>query len=204
MLNYDDVNPLLIDIPMPIETDRLILREPRAGDGAAVTAAKMETWSDLTHWMNWAKDSPPSPEKDEIFMRQASADFIRRTDLMLVGIERTSLLPVVFTGLHRIDWHRREFEIGYWARKSAQGKGYVTEAVNALTRFAFDVLSARKVVIIHAEGNHASGAVAQRLGFSLETLEHYGISLPNGDVVDQYKYARFNTEGLPPINVKWP
>ncbi len=31
----------------------------------------------------------------------------------------------------------RRFELGYWCRTRHQGRGFVTEAVRALTRFAF-------------------------------------------------------------------
>jgi RimJ/RimL family protein N-acetyltransferase len=194
-------NPILIDIPMPIETDRLIIRPPMAGDGAAVTAAKAET-PDLIRWMPWAKNAP-DPAADEAVMRKASADFITRTDLMMIAFERASGVPVVFTGLHRIDWHARVFEIGYWARTSARSKGYVTETANALTRFAFNALAARKVIITHADGNDASAAVIRRLGYPLEVVERYGTTLPDGAVVDQHRYARFDTNGLPHLDVRW-
>lgn len=195
-------NPILIDVPVPIETDRLIIRPPRAGDGALVTAAKEETWDDLTRWMIWAKDLPDT-HADEAVMRRASADFIMRTDMMMLAFERASGLPVVFTGLHRNDWHARIFEIGYWVRTSARGKGYATEAANALTRFAFNALAARKVIITHADGNDASAAVIRRLGYPLEVVERYGTTLPDGKVVDQHRYARFDTNGLPPLDVRW-
>ncbi len=195
-------NPLLIEIPQPIETDRLIIRGPQPGDGAALTAAKAETWDDLTRWMTWAQGTPYT-DNDEANLRRASANFILRTDLMMLAFERSSGLPVVFTGLHRMDWHRREFEIGYWVRTSARGKGYATEAANALTRFAFNALAARKVLITHAAGNDASAGVIKRLGYPLEVVERLGTTLPDGSVVDQYKYARFNTEGLPALDVRW-
>lgn len=197
------LDPLLIDIPMPIETDRLIIRGARTGDGALVNAAKSETWADLTQWMTWAKGENPDPRETEAVMRRASADFIMRTDLMMLAFERASALPVVFTGLHCIDWHRREFEVGYWVRTSARGKGYATEAANALTRFAFNALSARKVVITHADGNAASAAVIKRLGYTLEVVARYGTMLPGGTVVDQHRYARLDTDGLPELNIRW-
>ncbi len=195
-------NPILIDIPMPIETDRLIIRPPMPGDGPAMTAAKEESWDDLTRWMEWAKNQP-TPESDEITVRRSYAEFILRQDLMMMAFERTTNKPVVFTGLHRIDWHARVFEIGYWVRTSARGKGYATEAANGLTRFAFKALNARKVVITHAEGNEPSAAVIRRLGFQQEAIARYGTTLPDGRVVDQYRYARFDTDGLPELNIRW-
>lgn len=197
------INPLLIDIPVPIETDRLIIRPPRAGDGPAVSSAKKETRDDLRRWMAWAASDDMEVDTTEAVMRRASANFIMRTDLMMMALERASGLPVVFSGLTRMDWHSRTFEIGYWARTSARGRGYVTETANALTRFAFKALAARKVIITHAEGNEASAAVIHRLGYPLEVVERYGSTLPDGKVVDQHRYARFDTDGLPPLDVKW-
>lgn len=203
MTTVTAMNPILIDIPLPIETDRLLIRAPGAGDGADVTAAKRETWHDLTRWMHWARGDGPDPADDEAVIRRASADFILRTDLMMLAFDRGSGLPVAFTGLHRIDWHARIFEIGYWVRTSARGKGYATEVANALTRFAFDALNARKVIITHADGNAPSAAVIKRLGYPLEVVERFGTTLPDGSVVDQHRYARLNTDGLPALNVRW-
>lgn len=202
MTTTTPTNPILIDIPMPIETDRLIIRPPMPGDGPLVTEAKRETWDDLTRWMDWAKDAP-DPVADEIVMREARAKFILRTDLMMLAFERSTGRPVVFTGLHLINWHARTFQIGYWARKSAQGQGYVTETANALTRFAFNALAARKVTITHAEGNDPSAAVIHRLGYRREVVERYGTTLPDGRVVDQHRYARFDTNGLPHLDIRW-
>ena len=37
-------------------------------------------------------------------------------------------------GLHRTVWATPRTEIGYWCRKRFEGKGYITEAVNGITR----------------------------------------------------------------------
>ena len=79
-------NPILIDIPVPIETERLIIRPPMPGDGPLVTEAKRETWDDLTRWMDWAKGTL-DPVADEIIMREAHAKFILRTDLMMLAFD---------------------------------------------------------------------------------------------------------------------
>jgi hypothetical protein len=40
-------DPLLLDLPDHFETERLQIRAPRAGDGAAVYEATVETLEDL-------------------------------------------------------------------------------------------------------------------------------------------------------------
>ena len=37
------MNPILIDLPMPITTPRLLIRPPRLGDGIVVNAAIIES-----------------------------------------------------------------------------------------------------------------------------------------------------------------
>jgi len=49
------MDPVLIEIPMPIRTPRLLLRPKQAGDGAITAAAVLETWDDLHRWMRWAE-----------------------------------------------------------------------------------------------------------------------------------------------------
>src|SRR5262245_21032276 len=50
--------------PEQIETERLIIRAPRPGDGAVINAAVRETYADLHQWMEWA-GSVPTVEASE-------------------------------------------------------------------------------------------------------------------------------------------
>ncbi len=57
------------------------------------------------------------------------------------------------------------YEIGYWCDVDYQGKGYVTEYVNALTKYALEELKAKTVVIRMEVDNSKSIAVAECLNF---------------------------------------
>ena len=56
-------------------------------------------------------------------------------------------------------------EIGYWMRTPYTGRGYMTAAVEALTRAAFALPGIERVAIRHDAANGASGAVAAKAGF---------------------------------------
>ncbi len=193
---------ILIDIPVPVETPRLILRPIMPGDGAAVFEAKAETFGQLNRWMPWAKELGTADDM-EIVAREAYARFIRREDMMIVGFEKATGRYVIGTGLHRFDWAVRRFEIGYWVRESAQGQGYAGEAANALTRYAFAQLNAHAVMIGHAAGNDKSRRVIEKLGFALEGTERQSTCLPGGSVADALIYSRIDTTGLPALDVWW-
>jgi ribosomal-protein-serine acetyltransferase len=47
------MDPVLIDVPERVLTERFIVRCPQPGDGAAVNAAVCETLAELRPWMPW-------------------------------------------------------------------------------------------------------------------------------------------------------
>lgn len=150
----------------PIETPRLILRPPIGNDLDDLLSAKQETWDQLQTWMGWAKGDGPDRNMDRKMLSDLVDDHISGKDCMLFGFEKMSMRPVIFTGLHNPDWDKGIFEIGYWTRKSAQGKGYAQEATTALTAHAFNELNASKVLIASAVANAASLAVISKCGFT--------------------------------------
>ncbi|MEP7099283.1 MAG: GNAT family protein, partial [Burkholderiales bacterium] len=165
------MEPLLEDVPERIETERLILRVARGDDAAALNAAVCGSLDDLRVYMPWAQ-AAPSLAQSNADCRRMQAKFLLREDLAMFMFERRADGSeggfIGGTGLHRISWTVRRFEIGYWCRTSRQGQGYVTEAVQALTRFAFQRLQARRVELRMDDGNERSWKVAQRASFAFE------------------------------------
>jgi len=196
------IDPILIDIPMPIRTPRLIIRPPMTGDGLAVYEAKMESQPELAKWMPWAKEGVGTIDETESLNRRKSAEFILRQDMMLLAFNHTGKF-IGSTGLHRFDWEYRSFEIGYWIRSSEHNQGYATEISHTLTQFAFAVLNARRVMICAATDNHASRRVIEKLGFELEAVRKSDHLLPDGSVSGTAEYVRYDTNALPKLDVKW-
>ncbi|MFN8481935.1 MAG: GNAT family protein [Anaerolineae bacterium] len=160
-------DPLLLDIPDAFETERLLVRAPRAGDGPEICRAVNETLDSLRPWMPWAQE-PATPEISEMTARRARVRFLERSDLMLLLFLKGSDVMVGASGLHRIDWAVPRFEIGYWCRQRFQGLGYISEAVRGLTGFAFETLGAARVEIHMDSRNLASRQVAEAAGYPLE------------------------------------
>jgi RimJ/RimL family protein N-acetyltransferase len=72
------------------------------------------------------------------------------------------------TGLHNIDWSVPAFDVGYWIREGDEGKGYVTETVRLLVRWAFDELGAQRLGLTCDSANERSRRIPERMGFVLE------------------------------------
>jgi RimJ/RimL family protein N-acetyltransferase len=181
-------SPVLLDLPDAIETARLILRSPRPGDGPAMNEAILDTWDALHRWMPWARERPTVAQTEET-ARQLCAGFIARTDLPMFMFLHDRTTVVGSTGLHRMDWSVPRFEIGYWIRRTHEGQGYVSEAVRALTRFAFRTLEAQRVEIHCSHRNTRSQRVAERCGFLFDgRLRNHGRE-PSGELRDMMIYA---------------
>lgn len=185
-------DPLLIDVPELIETPRLTLRPHRAGDGAALHEALVESLAELRRFLwflPWIAEEQ-TPSSAEIRCRKAAANFMARTDLPFLAFDRSSGRLVGSVGLHRPDWQVPQLEVGYWVRTSAAGLGYVGEAVRAVIDCAFAQLGAQRVELVTLEGNSASRRVAERCGFRLEAIRQNTQRGPDGRLLNSCLYAR--------------
>ncbi|HEV2294848.1 MAG TPA: GNAT family N-acetyltransferase [Tepidisphaeraceae bacterium] len=157
--------PIMLEVPGEMETERLTMRPPRPGDGKRINAVVRESVAEVGQWMPWANPMP-EPEATEKWCREAASKFISREALHYVlRLKDADETILGACGIHRFDWTVPAFEIGYWLRTSHCGRGYMTEAVGRLVRMAFDNLGANRVEIRCDQKNHRSARVAERLGF---------------------------------------
>ncbi len=182
-------DPILMDVPEAFETARLALRAPRAGDGAAVAEAVQESLPELRRWLAFAQ-VPPDPVRSELNVRRARAAYLERRDLRLHLWDLDTGRFVGASGLHRIDWGARRFEVGYWLRSSAGGRGLMTEAVEGIVAFARDRLEANRVEIRCDVRNLRSRRIPERLGFTLEGILRKGAQAPAGGLEDVMVFAK--------------
>jgi RimJ/RimL family protein N-acetyltransferase len=137
-----------------------------------VHEAVLESQDELRDWMPWAVDLPDA-EWYEARVRQGQLKFLSREDLWMMLLLKGTDTIIGGSGLHRINWDVPKFEIGYWVRTSYGRHGYITEAVNGITDFAFNVLGAKRVEIRCDSLNERSAAVARRAGYELEAILHH-------------------------------
>ena len=176
------MNPILLDIPERIEGERIYLRSCKPGDGPMVFEAVSASIEELKPWMPWA-NGIQTEERTEANIRESYADFILRKDLRLHIMRKADDAFLGSTGLHRIDWDALKFEIGYWVDSRHAKNGYVTEAVNLLTRFAFDELNANRIEIRADTENKASRRIPENTGFTLEGILRHDSYNSTGSVL---------------------
>lgn len=197
-------DPLLLDLPAPIVTPRLEIRPPQSGEGAVIADAVRESWPDLHKWEDWAKNRNihATAKYWEARTRRELASYILRETLTYRIYSRATNEFIGITDLCQPNWEVRSFIAGYWIRSNEQNKGFATEAMNGLLRFAFNVLSASYVGLGHAVHNEASQRVIQKLNFTF-LGERPNVLALRGEIVGDKIYYKDNLDGLPDLNVGW-
>jgi RimJ/RimL family protein N-acetyltransferase len=183
-------SPILLDFPDRFETERLLVRLPLPGDGLEVNRAIIESLDLLKPWMIFAQTAP-AVEETEHNLREAHIKFLQRSDLRWLAFHKETGELAVSSGLHRIDWDARRFEIGYWVRSKYAGQGLVTEAVSGIEQFAVRELQANRIEIRCDQTNVRSAKVAERLGYTLEGILRSNSRDVEGDTLTSTKiYAK--------------
>jgi ribosomal-protein-serine acetyltransferase len=201
------MNPILLDLPMPIVTPRLLIRPPQVGDGIMLNQAVIESFETLHQFMDWAKVKP-SLEDSEVVVRREAANWIYKKpedgELMLLILHKDTHEMVGATGYHNINWSVPCLETGYWLRTTYERNGYMTEAINAITRYAFKQLAVTRIAITCDVDNIRSKKIPERLGYQLEAiLKSNRISPMTYAVSDTLVYTLDNLHRLPDLNCSW-
>jgi len=141
-----------------LETERLVLRAPKASD----IGRYMPLIRDFDVAKNLSRVSHPYTEDDACeFMIRASVGWTTGEDYPFTILRKEDGRLVGMCGVHPA----RGWEIGYWIGKPYWGKGYATEAGARVAAHAFETLGAGRLAAKWFHDNPASGRVLEKLGF---------------------------------------
>lgn len=147
-----------------IETNRIRLRKPNAGDIPRITKyANHPRISEMTLSIPY-----PYREKDAIsWVHMANKGFEDRSKYLFAICK---LADDAFIGAAGLEVNPRfnRAELGFWIGVPFWGNGYATEAVGAILEFGFNEINLNKIYAIHLVKNPASGRVMTKNGMVKE------------------------------------
>lgn len=152
----------------PIRTERLILRPPLLSDAAAVFERR--NLADVARYQDWplpytreqadtsvakcvAMDGPANDEGWNLTVVDANAP--------------DRIMGDVYIGIR---WGGRSAEIGYTFHPDYWGRGYATEAAQAVVRYLFDVVGVSRAEASLHPDNPPSARVLEACGMTFEGL----------------------------------
>lgn len=89
------------------------------------------------------------------------------------------------------DIERKSAEIGYWLGRAAWGRGIASDAVRAVTQYAFEQLGMHRVFAVPFATNAASCRVLEKAGYVREGFMRRS-AIKDGVVLDQVLYATYD------------
>lgn len=144
----------------PLATDRLLLRPVTLGDAPAMQAL-FPRW-EIVRFLDSRVPWPYPPDGARNFLRYVVLPFVAK-GMWWSWTIRTRAEPDRLIGMIDLfDWtddHR-----GFWIDPAEQGKGYASEASEAVTDYWFDVLKRPVMRIPKAIENEASGRITEKQG----------------------------------------
>ena len=172
--------------PFLLTTDRVGIRRPTEAD-ADEFVALMRASHALHH--PWG-EYPVTPEKFAEYLRRRAAP---DADGFFVCARATGLIAGVININSIVRGFFHSAYLGYYAAAPYAGRGYMTEGLRLVTRYAFDALELHRLEANIQPANTASIALARRCGFRYEGFSPKYLKIC-GEWRDHERWAILNAE----------
>jgi RimJ/RimL family protein N-acetyltransferase len=176
-----------------VVTPRLVVRCWTPSDAPLLERAIVSSLGHLRPYMPWAEREPEPIDARTERLRQFRGQFDLGQDFIYGIFDEAEKECLGGTGLHTRQGPLIR-ELGYWIAKEHTGKGYATEACNALLQVAFRVDQVPRVEIRCEPTNVASAAVARKLGMKLDGTLRANTIRPDGSLRDTLLFSALKAE----------
>ncbi len=171
--------------PETLDTQRLRLRKTILAD-AEVIFTEYAQDPEVSRYLTWRPHQSVADTRE--FVRACLTAWGRRTSFHWTIVRRKDdrLLGMITA---RVDGHK--WELGYVLARSYWGRGYMTEAVSAVVRWAFSRPEIYRVWAVCDIDNRASARVMEKAGMKLEGILRRWSIHPNlsGEPRNSYCYS---------------
>ncbi len=173
-----------------ISTPRLLLRALNPGDAASLHARRNDP--EAARHQNWALPYPIE-RAEQLVASVVDMGGPTNDEWYMIGIVDTALDEMVGDLALHLSWGGRAAEIGYTLGSAYWGRGYATEAVEALIGYLFEEIGVTRIGAMLHPDNIASARVLERCGFVYEG--HTRLSYWVGDEnSDDFLYGLIRTD----------
>lgn len=148
------------DFWIELKTERLLLRPYKMSDAGAI--ANLLNNLEVSRW-TVNIPYPYSREDADTFIEKVTESWIAGADATFAITLKEMNSPIGACGAHLRE--PGEYELGYWLGEPYWGKGYMTEAVNALVQYLKGHKQPKRIYAGHAPENPGSENVLLKAGF---------------------------------------
>lgn len=168
-----------------LETERLLLRPFEENDAEEVFTSSQDP--EILRWMPWASAQTMQLAVDWC-TTHAHPDPARAMNFAIIAGDRFA----GSIGIGRTDWTDGRAEVGYWIAPWARRKRYAVEATRGVAAYAFEK-GMHRIELLAAVTNYASQGVAEKAGFTRESVLREAMLISTGRV-DAVLYSLLASE----------
>ncbi|OJF93269.1 GNAT family N-acetyltransferase [Alkalibacterium sp. 20] len=168
-----------------IETKRLFLRPVTLAD-----KEDMYEYASDEETTYFVFERHVSVEKTE----EAIVEYFLTDPFGKYGIELKETGKLIGTIDLRVKDENHRAIMGYALNKNYHGKGYMTEAAEAILTYAFETMKLDCVAALHDERNEVSGKVMERIGMQREGVMRHVGKWKNGEYFNDVYYSILKEE----------
>lgn len=152
------MNPILLNIPTSIETDRLHLRKPFPGDGEDIYSFLTQQTPEITI------------EDAERTARELHIQFLSREFLPFHIYVKENNLFIGMISIKPINWEIPYVQIKYSFDENYLHNDYELESLRAMKYYAKHTLHSNRIEIQCTENDQQGNKIIEQAGFHLEGI----------------------------------
>lgn len=174
----------LYNIDTALVTTRTVVRRFRENEGEAFYNLVAENTHRIHDYFPQTLEAVSDKENGEGFVRQKIADWLLQTEYAFGVWEHKNAKLVGFVRIFNINWGVPSGELAFFIDKDFEGKGIMTEVLQAVIRFTFEQLNIEKLRLRTATDNYATQRLARKCGFRREGDLRSEFRRPSGELID--------------------
>lgn len=111
-----------------------------------------------------------TPDLSKYFVERKVKQFQEKEEFLFVLKEKENHTLIGIIYVKELDWEKKQAELAYAIGYQVAGKGYMTETVKAISKWAFEALQLNTLQIIVHQANTASIRVAEKCGYTWQKV----------------------------------
>lgn len=135
-----------------------------------------------------------TPDLSKYFVAVKVKEFAGKEEFLFVLKEKENHTLFGLIYVKEVDWDKKQGELAYAIGYQVEGKGYMSETVKAVSKWAFEELQLKTLQIISHKSNIGSIRVAEKCGYIWKNVLIEEHTPPNEAPLDMELYE-LNYEG---------
>ncbi len=179
----------LLNISHRLETERMIIKQYKEGDGPVFFELVQENMDRLLDSFPLTLANTNDEVNSELYIQSKIAEWYEQKSFSFGIWTKEESKYIGHISIKNIDWVIPKAELAYFITKDFEGKGLMSEALNVIIKFCFEELKMNRLFLRIMTDNLRSYKLAEKFGFKKEGNLRDDHRTYNGILVDLFIYG---------------